>query len=289
MRNRLWFFRIIPWNRPDDPRYSFCLCPRLYVGCICPFFQTAIFPVVFFPPGESLFFFGWIDTWKFPPTPRRGIINYRVAARNAPDPLLPSVFSISLLFFPLPDLEFRGMYIRTAVAIVAFRALDCSTRNAAVCMVSPGVVSRRTASMGRGLQNYIDVEALRRTAHTRRPSCATVWNYFCQIETRDRIELSLTRKAVSDKSESMFLAWIHLGNWKKQNKYYETFVLVVVIIRIRILIWYLFIECNNRLRYHIVNCFSSFSLFRLKWNINNTLLIKRDYNFRAPTTICFTN
>lgn len=136
MRNRLWFFRIIPWNRPDDPRYSFCFCPRLYVGCICPFFQTAIFPIVFFFRPESRYFFSVEST---PENSRRHLVAELLitASLDVTRPIcvspslrlsLPLSGVFSPFFFPLSILEFRGMYIRMAVAIVTFRALDCSTR-----------------------------------------------------------------------------------------------------------------------------------------------------------------
>lgn len=197
MRNRLWFFRIIPWNRPDDPRYSFCLCPRLYVGCICPFFQTAIFLVVFFRP-ESRYFFSVEST---PENSRRHLVAELLITASLhvtrPTYVSPSLFLS--LFFPLRGLEFRGMYIRTAVAIVAFRALDCSTRTNetrpfAWCRLANGVATRRVALRRWNGACRITSTWKRCVApHTLEASCATVWNYFCQTENSrpgDRIEFN---------------------------------------------------------------------------------------------------
>lgn len=144
-----------------------------------PIFSDCHFPHrFFFPPGESLFFFGWIDTWKFPPTPRRGIINYRVVARNAPVLHLSlSPFSYSVFFFPLLGLEFRGMYVRQLQSSHFARSIarhertkrgrlhGVAWRTASRRIASNRVASRRIASIGRGLQDYIDVQTLRCTLH----------------------------------------------------------------------------------------------------------------------------
>lgn len=125
-----------------DPRYSFCFCPRLYVGCICPFFSdSAIFPVAFFHPEKSgYFFFGWIDTWKFPPTSRRGIINYRVAARTDVSDSASLSLSVFLLFFFSVFwpriLGVARIYIRQSSH--SARSIARHERNAIVCMVPPG-------------------------------------------------------------------------------------------------------------------------------------------------------
>lgn len=144
MRNRLWFFRIIPRNRPDDPRYSFCFCPRLYVGCICPFFQTAIFPVAFFRP-ESRYFFSVEST---PENSRRHLVAELLitASLRASCPILCPSFPI---FFLFSGLEFRRTYVRTYGScnrrIPRARLLGTNERNAAVCTVSSGE-RRRVAS-----------------------------------------------------------------------------------------------------------------------------------------------
>ena len=188
------------------------------------FFSGCHFPHRFFPPGESLFFFGWIDTWKFPPTPRRGIINYRVVARNAPDLhlSLSLFFSLILSFFPSPPLppllglEFRDMYVRQLQSSHFARSIARHERTkrgrlhgVAWRTASHRVASRRIASHRVDRTGFTGLHrqanAAMHTAHAGRLSRATVWNYFCQTETRGRgVGLSLTRKAAPDKSERCF-------------------------------------------------------------------------------------
>lgn len=150
----------------DDPRYSFCFCSRLYVGCICPFFSdSAIFPVAFFSIPESGYFFSVEST---PENSRRHLVAELLitASLHAARPILRLSLS-ACFFFPFPDLEFRRCtYVYTYGScnrrIPRARLLGTNeTRPFAWCRLVNGVASRRIGGTGigeGGLQDYIDVE-----------------------------------------------------------------------------------------------------------------------------------
>lgn len=105
------------------------------------FFRLPFSPASLFPhdPGSRYFsFFFFFSVESTPENSRRHlvarIINYRVAAHGVSDPDSISVSLIRVFFSVSLGLEFRHTYARirtyvcTVVAIVAFRALDCSTR-----------------------------------------------------------------------------------------------------------------------------------------------------------------
>jgi len=165
---------------PTIPVILFALRPRLYAGCIRPFFSFFVFsffffsrlpfsPVAFFPPGESLFF----SVESTPENSRRHLVAELLitASLRASNPaslflrfffffFLCLFFFFFFFFYTLrPRIStyvctYVRTYVRTAVAIVAFRALDCSartneTRPFAWCRLANGVASRRIAPLER--------------------------------------------------------------------------------------------------------------------------------------------
>jgi len=115
------------------------------------------------------------------------------------------------------------MYVRTAVAIVAFRALDCSTRTNetrpfAWRRLANGVASHRIDRTGfTGLHR-------RGNAASHRTCWKTILHDSMKLllsETRGRgFGLSLTRKAAPNKSERCF--WREFSRKTQQKKLHET-------------------------------------------------------------------
>lgn len=181
------------------------------------FFQAAIFPIVFFRP-ESRYFFSVEST---PENSHRHLVVELLitASLHVTRPICISLFLSSFPLFclspppppPVARPRISG-YVRTAVAIVAFRALDCSTRTNetrpfAWCRLANGVASRRIASIGRGLQDYIDGQTLRCTLHMLEDYPARQYEITFvrqRLAAGGGVGLSLTRKAAPDKSERCF-------------------------------------------------------------------------------------
>lgn len=181
---------------PDDPRYSFCFCPRLYVGCICPFFfffRLCHFPRRFFSPRkERLFFFRLNRHLKIPADiSRRGIINYRVVART--DVSDSASLSLFLLFFLFSDLEFWALYVYMYGNRRISRARLLGTnKNAIVCMVPPG--ERRRVALHR-------IASHRRTGEGEGCWITSTWKRRCKTILRDSIKLLLSDRLSRPLSE----------------------------------------------------------------------------------------
>jgi len=177
MRNRLWFFRIIPWNQPRRSSLFFLPLSEALCWMHRPiFFRLPFSPSLFSTSGRVAIFFSVEST---PENSRRHLVAELLITASLHAPMCPILrLSLSLLssccFFLFPDLEFWALHVCTYGnrRIPRARLLGTNeTPSFAWCRLANGVASRRIAShriashrtgeQGRGgLQDYIDVETL---------------------------------------------------------------------------------------------------------------------------------
>lgn len=189
MRNRLWFFRIIPAVGTERPRRSslfFLLLSEVLCWMHLPiFFRLCHFPcVAFFHPGESGNFFFFFSVESTPENSRRHLVAELLitASLHASCPILRAL-SFSLSFFPRFAASNFGirMYGSCNRRIPRARLLGTNeTRPFAWCRLANGVATRRIASYrvgGSGVEGY---------------RITSTWKRRCKTILRDSIKLLLS-------------------------------------------------------------------------------------------------